>query len=176
MIGRDRKCGRKQAVWIRMGQDEADQTQHTSEQRLSTHSFLLNGAGDEFAGRSRRLVLHESPNTTISVVWRLQTFFARVIGWYEGRCQATNSKAEIASSTTTLRRAKSFMLSFVSMPPLWYSWLGRLCLYGQVIGRGFVSRFKSNQIDSVLVAAPLSLTNMYLDRTLEERYGQVKTR
>jgi len=115
MIGRDRKCGRKQAVWIRTGQDEAHQTQHTSEQRLSTHSFLLAGAGDEFAGSSRRLVLHESPNTTISVVSRLQTFFARVIGWYEGKCQATNSRAEIASNTTTLRRAKSFMLLFVSM-------------------------------------------------------------
>lgn len=115
MIGRDRRCGRKQAVWIRTGQDEARQTQHTSEQRLSTHSLLLDGAGDEFAGRSRRLVLHESPNTTISVVWRLQTFFARVIGWYEGRRHPTNSRAEIASSTTMLRRAKSFMLSFVSM-------------------------------------------------------------
>lgn len=110
-----------------MGQDEARQTQHTSEQRLSTHNFLLDGAGDELAGRSRRLVLHESPNTTISVVWRLQTFFARVIGWYEGRCQATNSRAEIASSTTTLRRAKSFMLSFVSM-----SLSGMVALVGSV--------------------------------------------
>jgi hypothetical protein len=115
MIGRGRRCGRKQSVWIRMSQAGARQTQLTSEQRISTHSFLLAGAGDEDTGSSRRLVLHESPNTTISVFWRFQAFFARVIGWYEGRFQATNSRAEIASSTTTLRRAKSFMLSFVSM-------------------------------------------------------------
>jgi hypothetical protein len=114
MIGRGRKCGRKQSVWIRMSRNGSCQTQHTSEQRISTHSFLLASAGDGVAGSSRRLVLHESPNTTISVIWRFQTFFARVIGWYEGRFQATNSRAEIASSTTTLRRAKSFILSFVS--------------------------------------------------------------
>lgn len=119
-----------------MSQDGARQTQHTSEQRLSTHSFLLAGAGDGFAGSSKRLVLHESPNTTISVVWRRQAFFARVIGWYDGRCQATNSRAEIASSTTMLRRAKSFMLPFVFSldASLRGGCLGRLCLYEQVVG------------------------------------------
>lgn len=152
-IGQGRRCGRKQPVWVRLSQDQARQTQHTSEQRVSTHSFLLAGDGVRPVGSSRRLVLHESPNTTSSVVWRLQTFFARVIGWYESKFHATNSRAEIASSTTTLRRAKSFILSFASVAQMG-AWVGSVYTSEWlVVVLCLVST--SNQIDSVLAATAL---------------------